>query len=271
MRVTEAGRVGAGLGYFRVGHGAPLVYLPGLTPDHRPPRGLGRWFQVGQVRPFARHREVWWLQRPEGLRPGTTFADIADAYAGVLAGWFPGPVDVVGSSTGGSLGLQLAADHPGTVRRLVLLSSACRLGAGGRRAQRELARLLEQGRDRKAGALMMSMLAAGPLGATVLSAAGWLAAPAVVGHGDPDLLLTIAAEDAFDLTGRLPAITTPTLVVGGARDRFYGTEVFTETVAGLPRGRLLLHQRSGHVGAQSGASTVRAVLEFLAEDRRAGS
>ncbi|NAZ86252.1 alpha/beta fold hydrolase, partial [Kineococcus indalonis] len=41
--------------------------------------------------------------------------------AAQLAG--PGPVDLVGHSTGGVVGLLLAARHPGAVRRLVLLDS----------------------------------------------------------------------------------------------------------------------------------------------------
>ncbi|WP_333490264.1 alpha/beta fold hydrolase [Glycomyces luteolus] len=102
------------------------VYLPGLTTHHRLPQGMGWSFQVRQLRPLARHYDVWWVQRRQGMASGTTMADIAGDYAVALHHQFRDPVDIVGSSTGGSAALQLAADHPGALRGMVLLSSAAR-------------------------------------------------------------------------------------------------------------------------------------------------
>lgn len=257
--------LGAGLAYFRVGTGRPLVYLPGIGPHHRPPRGMDRWFQVGQVRPFARGREVWWVQRRQGLEPGTTMAGIAADYAQALAEVSDEPVDLIGSSTGGSVALQLAADHPEVVRRLALVSSACRLGPAGRAQQRRLAELLRRGRTRRAGALFLSSVTSSTVARLATGALGWVVAPFLLDGTCPDMLATIDAEDAFDLTERLPGIRTPTLVVGGERDRFYGTAPFRDTAAGLPRSRLLILPGKGHVGAQTSGETVRAVLGFLDE------
>ena len=146
-------------------------------------------------------------------------------------------VDVLGVSTGGSIALQFAADHSGVVRRLVLVSSGCRLGPRGRQAQRQIAGLLRRASPRQAGAVLVSMLGASPVSQRTLAGVGWLLGTRVVGRGDPDLLATIEAEDAFDLTQRLGSITQPTLVVGGDRDAFYGSRVFQETAALLPRRR----------------------------------
>lgn len=263
--VLEQGKMGAGLSYFRVGAGRPLVYLPGLTTHHRQPQGMDRWFQVGQVKPFSQQREVWWVQRPEGLTVGATIAWIADKYAAALGDQFDSPVDVVGSSTGGGVALQLVADYPEVVRRLVLLSSGCRLGASGLVGERSLAADLREGRTRQANALMMSMLAASSPSGWMLAKFGWLFGPAIEGDGLRDMLVTIEAEIAWDLTSRLSEILTPTLVVGGGRDRFYGPEVFRETVAGLPNGRLLLYPDKGHAGTQTDRKTIAEVLRFLDE------
>lgn len=111
------GTFGDGMAYLCLGAGQPLVFLPGLSAHHRPPHGMDRWFQLQQVQPFGCHREVWWIQRRAGLTPPVTMADLANDYAGVLAQQFGEPVDVMGVSTGGSVALQLAADHPGMVRR----------------------------------------------------------------------------------------------------------------------------------------------------------
>jgi pimeloyl-ACP methyl ester carboxylesterase len=251
------------MAYLRVGRGRTLLVLPGLATSHRAPSGLDRSFQLRQVRPYAEQHDVWWVQRPQGLGPGTSMARLADAYAGAVLGHLDAPVDVLGFSTGGSVALQLAADHPDVVRRLVLVSSACRLGAQGRRAQRRLAELVRDGRRREAGAVLMSVLGVSRPARRALAAAGWLLGPRLLADDPGDLLATIDAEDGFDLTARLPGVQAPLLVVGGGRDRFYGTRLFAETAAGAPRGELLLHETRGHVGAQSSPLTVARVLAFL--------
>lgn len=257
-----------------VGRGRPLVYLPGIAPHHRPPTGLDRLFQVATIRPLARGRQVWWVQRPEGLPAGTTMAGIAADVAAALRERFDGPVDVVGSSTGGSVALQVAVDSPDVVRRLVLLSSACRLGPAGYDLQRRMAASVVTGRVRDAGALWLGVLGTRAATRRLLGALGRVLGPALVPSGPCDLTRTIAAEDAFDLTARLPEVQVPVLVVGGGRDRFYGEDLFRETAEGLPAGDLLLHPRRGHVGAQASPRTARAVLTFLAEtdeERRAAA
>ena len=50
---------------------------------------------------------------------------------------FAGPVDLLGMSTGGSIAQQIAAQHPDVVRRLVLVSTGCRLGPRPSRVQRQ--------------------------------------------------------------------------------------------------------------------------------------
>ena len=210
-----------------------MVYLPGLSTHHGLPTGVGRWAERREVKPYARRHHVWWMQRPAGLPVGTSIADLADAYADVLRDAFDHPVDVVGFSTGGSVALQLAADHPEVVRRLVLLSAACRLGPLGRDEQRHLAGLLRAHRTREAGALLLSLAPIHRTSQRTMAALGWLLGP-VIFRGDPgDLLVTVDAEDGFDLTARLPTVTARTLVVGGGRDRFYGTDLFRETATGL--------------------------------------
>ena len=128
------GTLGDGLPYLRAGTGDPLVYLPGITPHHHVPQGMERRAQMALLKPFLGGRQVWWINRRVGLAAGTTMADLARDYARVLADVFDHPVDVLGISTGGSVALQLAADHPHLVRRLVVVAGAYRLGPGGSRS-----------------------------------------------------------------------------------------------------------------------------------------
>jgi pimeloyl-ACP methyl ester carboxylesterase len=87
-----------------------------LTADHRPPHGSDLRFELKQLRPLARQRTVWWVNRRQGLEPNVSMADIADDYAEVLRTTFDDPVDVMGISTGGSVALQLTVDLLATIQ-----------------------------------------------------------------------------------------------------------------------------------------------------------
>lgn len=251
--VTDRGYLGAGLPFLRIGSGPPVVFLPGLAAHHRIPEGGELRAQLGQLRVLPTDRTIWWLNRRRGLPVGSTMQDIAGDCAVVLREQIDGAgegVDVVGISTGGSVALQLALDHPALVRRLVLVSSAHRLGPRGRTVQQEVARCLRRGQARRAGALTMEIMGATAPTRRALAALGWLLGAHVLGAGDPDLLATIDAEDAFDAGPRLPGLACPLLVVAGERDGFYTPQLFRNTAHGALDGRLVLYPRRGHLSTQ---------------------
>ncbi len=264
-QLIEGGLLATRQAFLTLGSGRPLLMLPGLSPDHRRPAGMALRMELQQAKAYAATRRVWWVQRPQALEPGTTMAGVAAAYATAARQLFDGPVDVVGFSTGGSVGLQLAADHPDVVRRLAIVSSAARLGPEGRETQAAVASLVRLGRRRQASALLMSVLGASAPAQRALKVVGGALAPVLMAGDLDDMVATIDAEDVFDVTARLPGITAPTLVVGGGRDRFYGEELFTGTADGLPGGRLLLLPDKGHAGTLSSPRTSAEVLRFLDE------
>ncbi|MFG2341008.1 thioesterase domain-containing protein [Streptomyces yangpuensis] len=69
------------------------------------------------LRPFGERFTTHLVVRPPGLPPATTMAQPAAAHADAIRATFSRPVNVLGLSTGGSLALQLAADHPELVSR----------------------------------------------------------------------------------------------------------------------------------------------------------
>lgn len=261
MMATSQGA--GGMPCLRAGSGPPLVMLPGLRSSYQEPRGMDRRFQARQMRPYAQARTVWWVAggRP-GLPVGTTMTDLAAGCAQVLREQLPLPVDVLANSTGGSIALQMAADHPDVVRRLVLVSAGYRLGPRGRQAQRDVARQLRAGRPRAAAAEMMGMIGARPAAQWAFGVLGWLLEPLLLGRHDPDMLTTIDAEDRFDLFDRLEQITAPTLVVAGDHDAFYSVDIFSETAELLPHGKLVLLPGKGHL-APFMRPVVAEVLPFL--------
>ncbi|ADB50821.1 alpha/beta fold hydrolase [Conexibacter woesei] len=232
-----------------VGTGDPVVVLAGLSPV----TGVGG---DGTVRAslaplagLARRRRLVLLNRRSRLPRGMTMAQLAAEHAEAIRAGLAAPVDVLGSSTGGSIAQQLAADHPDVVRRLVLISSACRLGPHGRRAQRQVAARIRAGARRRAFAVMAADLVPPRRGQVALGALGWLLGPALV--RDPreldDMATTIEAEDAFDLAACRTPIAARTLIVAGRDDRFYSPALFEETARLIPRSELHVIPGRGHV------------------------
>ena len=252
-----------GLPYLAVGSGPPLVFLPGTTPNHDAPTGTERRFQARQVLPYAASRRVWWVNRRPGLDPAATMADIAADYANAMLRRFDEPVDVIGESTGGSVALQLAADHPAVVKRLVIVSAAYRLSEEGRDTMLRVADDVLDGRPRAAGAELMRMTGSGTLSNRLLAALGWLIGKPFFAHVTADLMTTIRAEDAFNLRTRLADIVAPTLVIGGDRDAFYSAELFRQTVEGIPRADLALYSGRGHMSTGLDPRFLPDILSFL--------
>jgi pimeloyl-ACP methyl ester carboxylesterase len=252
------------LPHIRLGAGAPLVVFPGLSGRLGVPARLGRWMQHQEIVEFSGARSVWSIDRRPGLLPGTSVVDLAGEYADAIRELFSEAVDVVGISTGGSIALQLAADHPELVRRLVLVSSAHRLSDHGRSTQRDIASLLRGHRPRRAAALFLANTGATALSRMLLGVAGTLAPRVVVGHNDPDLLVTLDAEDGFDLEGRLQTIETPTHILGGGRDRFYTAALFEATQAAMPNATVAIYPRAGHIGTFGNRRLAREILRYLA-------
>lgn len=257
------GTLSGGLTYLTIGEGAPLVVIPGLVPNHEALTGRARHAQAEQLKPLAGTRRVWWVNRRPRLNPGTTMEQLARDYAEALRDRFGEPVDVLGTSTGGSIALQLAADHPDVVKRLVIASAAYRLTLLAREAQAEAARQLEAAQPRRAAVAIVPLLSTTPFGQRMLRALAWLGGATLFKHASADLVATLRAEDGFDVKDRLAFITAPTLVIGGTDDPLYSDELFRDTAALISQGQLDLVEGTGHIRAQAGRSFEARVLAFL--------
>ena len=262
-----------GLECMVTGNGPPLVLLPGLAPENGRPVGVARSGEIQTMRMFAHRFTTYWVGRPVGLAPDTSFGEMTAYTAHALRSEFSGPVDVVGISTGGSLGQQLAAEHPELVRRLVLMSTGCRLGVHAARTQRTMIEIARRGNARRLMAAfgwdIVPPWYGRSLAAAALYAGGLRLYPRAVDVGD--LLATLVAELAFDLRD-LPPISAPTLIINGGKDRFYERAIVDETAALIPGSRLVVYPERGHVTVVSDKRAVRETIGFLAptSDRQPG-
>jgi pimeloyl-ACP methyl ester carboxylesterase len=259
----ERGVIGA-LPYAAVGSGPALVLCSGLWPvtgvaGDRFVHGV-----LAPVRSLIRRRRLVVLNRRADLPRGLTMSDLAAEYATAITDHLDAPVDVVGTSTGGSIAQQLAAEHPAAVSRLVLLSTACRLGPLARELQAKMAAELRAGQVRGAASSAAAGLA--PPGLRALAGGlGWVAARRVIptALAAADLAATMEAEDGFDLAACDRAIEAMTLIVGGGRDRFYNADLFRETAALIPRSQLQVIRRRGHVSVTTDRRTQAMIAGFL--------
>ncbi len=259
----SSGYFRSGLPYNRGGKGArPLVIVQGLAFENKPQAGMMLGYRF-----LERDYTLYSVLRKPGMPQGYTIGDMAKDYAAMIREEFDGPVDVLGVSTGGSIVQQLAADHTGVVRRLVIHSCAHRLGDAGKQVQLEMGRLAQQGRNAQAVAYIFNFMQPPNrvLQAITRPIIGLLSHLLLLGSPKQltDLIVTIEAEDQFDFQERLAEIKAPTLVIAGKEDPFYSEALFRETAAGIPNARLMLYEKMGHPAA--GKPFEQEVLAFLRE------
>lgn len=259
----ERGEIG-GIPYAATGSGRPVVVSAGLWPSTGVAGDRFVHGVLAPVRRLAGQRRLIVVNRRAGLPANLTMGDLAAEYAESIREHLDGPVDLVGTSTGGSIAQQVAADHPDVVRRLVLLSTACRLGGYGRDLQALVAAELRAGQVRRAVGIGAADLA--PRGLRTLArGVGWAAAGRVVtsAQAAADLAATIEAEDGFDLARCERPIQAKTLIIGGGRDRFYGGGLFEETAALISDSILRVFPRRGHVSVTSDGRAQAMLAGFL--------
>jgi pimeloyl-ACP methyl ester carboxylesterase len=251
--------------YAAVGSGRTVVVCAGLWPTTGVDSGRLVRGAIIPLRRMAGRRVVVLNRRPH-LPRDISMRDMASEYADAIRSHLGAPADVLGTSTGGSIAQQVAADHPDVVRRLVLLSTACRLGPFGREVQSQVAERLRAGRYRSAVATMGADIA--PRGfRTLARGLGWASARHVLVDAatSADLAATLEAEDGFDLARCPKAIQAMTLIVAGGRDRYYSRELFAETAALIPNSHLRLFSRRGHVTVMNDPRAHATVAGFLSE------
>ncbi len=248
--------------YLKIGQGPPLVMVQGLSPEHDVPKGWERRMALASAVQLARHFTVYTVNRKRGLKPGESMSDIAGHLANAIENDVGRPVFLQGTSTGGSVVLQFAVDRPDLVRRLVVVASAYKLGPRGRELQAEMARLTRAGNTTEAISRLMTAMMPAPLRGPMRPLSG-LAARSMATDEPSDLLVTLDAEDAFDLAADLHRITAPTLVIGGGKDAFYTRELFEGTAAGVQDGRVHIFEGWGHLRTAGSGATTNLALGFL--------
>lgn len=248
------------LAYSEAGSGDPLVLLHGLGSSQRD------WqLQVPALAPH--YRLILADLRGHGLSPRPPgpyrmrqfAADVAQLLARLQA-W---PAHVLGLSLGGAVALQLAVDHPGLVRSLILVNTLPRfITTTWRLRLTGLRRLLGTylfGMDKLAADVAATLFPQDEQQPLRQEARARLAA------NDPAAYRScLWALARYDVTPELHRITCPVLVVAGARDATLSLVARRRLAQQLPNARLQVVIDSGHATPIDQASQFNdLVIGFL--------
>ncbi|HVE97764.1 MAG TPA: alpha/beta hydrolase [Mycobacteriales bacterium] len=253
---------GIAVGYAVTGSGSPLVLLHGGLCDRRV------WRE--QVDLLADRYTVITWDAPgcgESEDPPATFtlADYATCLAGLLRRLDASPAHVVGHSWGGGLALQLAVDHPQTVRSLVVLGGYA--GWRGSLPADEVERRLRKALDAaKALPGDFDPQSVPGLFSDLMTADRVRELTAVMSEVRPVGTRVMAMSFAeADLNDRLGEIAVPTLVLNGAADIRAPVAVAEQLHRAIPGSSLGMLPGLGHEAyLEAPEAVARAVADFVA-------
>lgn len=237
------------------GSGTPLVFLHGglLYFDNS--------FAAQRDR-FAASRLVIGIDRPgHGHSPDNgrpfTYQEMADDMAAVIQKLGVAPVDIVGHSDGGNIGLILAHDHPELVRRLVVSGANLRPEIAADELERRSRWSEEQLADkvRQLEALLPPNFRTDYQAVAPDGPGQW---PKLLMKSYRLWLTPVVIEPAA-----LKTIQAPVLVIAGDHD-FTPVEKTLEIYRALPHGELLIEPNTGHATFSERAEMSNlAIAEFL--------
>jgi pimeloyl-ACP methyl ester carboxylesterase len=263
----ETGFFEDGLPYTRMGNKPNiLVDIEALSFKHEPLSGFILQGFIKSHRLLTKEYTVFLIGRRPNLPEDYLMDKMADDYAQMIRREFKGPVDVMGISTGGQISHYLGADHPDTVRKLVIISAAYRLSERGVELERKSAEYFKQGKYGKSLAVIMDLVFSSGLKRSIIKLFTQLVGEKMLGEIEypNDFLAEIRADREMNFKDRLKDIKVPTLIICGELDIGYTVDDVRMTAEGIPNAELILYKGYGHNLTFSNMEQVQKdILEFL--------
>lgn len=181
-----------------------------------------------------------------------TMSDLAADVALFMEALQVGRATVVGHSLAGGITLQLAAEYPALVERMVLINSA---PIDGLRLAPEAYVEVPEAVLRYALGLMMPTAPKDEFYERLVEESVSKSGPAQIRHG--------RALYGMDLSGVASTMTQPTLVLYGAQDKLVTREMMERTAAALPNAVLEVWEEIGHSAPVEAPERLAArIVEF---------
>ena len=265
----ETGYFEDGLPYAKIGAKPKiLVNIEALSTEHKPPSGFVLNQFKKDAEPFLDDYTVYRIGRKPNLPEGYYMDKMAKDYATLIRREFKGSVDVMGISTGGQIAHFLAADHPDTVRKLVIISAAFKISEKGEEIERKAADYFQQKKYGKSMAATMEMVYTPGIKRTLLQTFIRLMGKFFFRNikYPNDFLIEVEADREMNFKDRLSEISAPTLIMSGVDDVAYNVDDVRTTAKGIPNATLKLYENYGHNLAVSNREEVlKEALRFLKE------
>lgn len=256
-----------GVPYARLSDKGPaLVVFTGSELEHQPPTWTARQGFIVGLKRLTQEFSIYLMSRKANLPRGYSAKDMSDDFAAMIRSDIGTPVHIMGMSSGGSSAMHFAVDHADLVNRLVLAMTGYRLNPNGKEVAtiwRDLALaenwpalyqrmgidVAEGGTPEWVTRLMMKLFGKMLLGKP---------------RSGRDFAIVLDSDINLNVKDKLPHIAAPTLVIGGAKDPFYGADVIRETAQLIPNAELCLLENGGHAVVKTQTKEFEdQILKFL--------
>lgn len=254
---------GFSMDYIRFGRGdRTLVMLPGLSVDSV----MNYADAVADAySPLTEEFTVYLFDRRKELPETYTIYDMARDTAAAVRTLGLGRVSLFGASQGGMIAMAMAAGDPEGIDRLVLGSTAARMGP---ERYRVIGQWVDLAKEGDAEALYLAFGQA-VYPEEVFEQAGDLLAESAKSVTEEDLARFVVLAEGikgFDFTGELRQSACPVLIIGSADDRVLGADS-SEEIADQLKDRtdceLYLYDGYGHAAYDLAPDYKERLLRFL--------
>lgn len=253
------------LHYARRGGGAPLLLIMGFG-------GSGAMWDDAFIDLLAPDFDVIALDnrgtgQSEKRDEEIELATLADDAANLLTALGVERAHIFGVSMGGMIAQEFALRHPERLRRLIL-GCTHHGGADAVRATPEIVELLQPKRGISPREAIQRTYAAMVTPETLANEPAFLddMAERMLAHATPVFVFRrqMEAIGRFDASGRLDAISAPTLVIAGDRDRLVPPQNAALLAAAIPQARLAIIPDVAHnFFWEARPQTAQLVTQFL--------
>ncbi len=263
----KTGYFSNGQPYVKFGKGSEIIInIDALTFKNEPPSG----FELNQLKKIANHFPSQYTFYNVGRRPnlpdGFLFEKMAKDYADLIQSEFQSSVIVMGTSTGGQIAQYLAANHPDTIKKLVLISTAYKLSEQGVKYEAIAESFFIQGKYGKCLASMLDFIFPPGMKRGFMKFITRMLGKWIIGKikYPNDFLLEIQGDREMNFKDHLSEILAPTLVISGKDDVLYNIQDVKLTADGIPNAKLLLYSDYGHnLMMKQSKKVIFEVIEFL--------
>ncbi len=246
---VETGYFFNGQPYAKVGNGDKvLIQIEALSFDHKPPEGFLLKLFIKQTEAFYNEYTVYHIGRKPDLPEGYTMEQMSEDYGNLITNEFEDKVDVIGVSTGGQIGLCLAADFPENINKAVIISAAYTLSERGKEIEKKAANYFAQEKYGKTMASIVEILydkgSKRMLYKTIMKIVGRSMLKDV--QYPNDFQVGVIADCNMDFESRLKEIKVATLIISGKKDIGYLFEDVKITDAAIENSELIIYEKYGH-------------------------